>query len=229
MDDIGTDILLERRNEFEVGGRRFTLYPPSLGVMMMMKGAIAALGLDAGLIAEDIPVALLAAVEKDRMQCCRIIALATCCGRKEAMRAAVIEDRAEYFSSNLEDEDIVTMLIEVIANNKVGQFLEASGISKENERLKEINRYKVSGTPTFGGQTLFGQMIDPAMDRYGWTYEYTVWGVSYAVLTVLLADRVTSVFLSDEEKKKIPKRLLDNDKISGDDPKNYARIIKEFS
>ena len=95
--------------------------------------------------------------------------------------------------------------------------------------MRSVCRYKSNDNPTFGGKTIFGQLIDPAIERYGWTYEYVVWGVSYATLTVLLADKVTQVFLTDDEKKRVPKHLLDNDKMSGDDPRNYARMMKEFS
>ena len=105
MTNDGIDILLERRNEFEVGDRRFTLYPPSLGVTMMMKGAMDTLNISAQSLVNDTALALIDAVERERMQCCRIIALATCCGRKEAMKAATIDERAQYMADNLDDEE----------------------------------------------------------------------------------------------------------------------------
>jgi hypothetical protein len=72
---------------------------------------------------------------------------------------------------------------------------------------------------------LFGQLIDPACERYGWSYEYVVWGISYAALTAMMADKVTSIILTDEEKKNVPKRLLETeDAINGDDPKNWAKV-----
>ncbi len=221
MDELAIDILLERRNEFEVDGRRFTMYPPSLGISMMLKGAIDRLQL----APVEPTIAIMEAVERDPMQCCRIIALSTCQGREEAMQAATIEDRAEFFNKSLAPDDISTLLIEVIGGNKAPQFLIESGISKENERMRKVSSYRKNDTPSFGGKTIFGQLIDVAIERYGWTYEYAVWGVSYAALTVLLADKVTSVFLTEDERKHIPKHLIDNVVVSGDDPKNYERII----
>lgn len=66
-------------------------------------------------------------------------------------------------------------------------------------------------------------MIDTACQRYGWTFEYVVWGISYANLQLLLADSVTSIYLSDEERKRvnIPQ---DRDIINADDPANMAKI-----
>lgn len=226
MDTRGIDILLERRHEIEVEGRRFTLYPPSLGVTMMLKGGLELLGLD---MAIDPVVAVISAVERDRLQCCRLVALWSCKGRDEAMDAGLIEERAVYLESRVESSELTTLLIELLSSTQVDDFLESSGIAREVERLREVSSYKKNDTPTFGGKTLFGQQIDVLLQRYGWTLEYTVWGVSYAALTVLLADRVTQLILSEEERKRVPLHLLDGDVIDGDDPSNAQRIIEMFS
>ena len=226
MDTRGIDILLERRNEIEVSGRRFTLYPPSLGVTMMLKGGLDVLGLD---LTGDPVVAVIGAVERDRLQCCRLIALWSCHGRVEAMDAGLIDERAAYLDSHVEAEELSTLLIELLSSTNVEEFLQSSGITREVERLRRVSSYKKNDTPTFGGKTIFGQLIDAALQRYGWTYEYLVWGISYAALTVLMADKVTQVILSEEERKRVPLHLLDGDVISGDDPRNAQRIVEMFS
>lgn len=226
MDSRGIDILLERRHEIEVEGRRFTLYPPSLGVTLMLKGGLELLGLD---MAIDPVVAVISAVERDRLQCCRLVALWSCKGRDEAMDSGLIEERASYLESRVESSELTTLLIELLSSTQVDDFLESSGIAREVERLRQVSSYKKNDTPTFGGKTLFGQQIDVALQRYGWTLEYMVWGVSYAALTVLLADRVTQLILSEEERKRVPLHLLDGDVIDGDDPSNAQRIAEMFS
>ena len=40
MNDLGTDILLERRHEFKVHDALYTLYPPSLGITSMIKASL---------------------------------------------------------------------------------------------------------------------------------------------------------------------------------------------
>lgn len=226
MDSRGIDILLERRHEIEVEGRRFTLYPPSLGVTLMLKGGLELLGLD---MAIDPVVAVISAVERDRLQCCRLVALWSCKGRDEAMDSGLIEERASYLESRVESSELTTLLIELLSSTQVDDFLESSGIAREVERLRQVSSYKKNDTPTFGGKTLFGQQIDVVLQRYGWTLEYMVWGVSYAALTVLLADRVTQLILSEEERKRVPLHLLDGDVIDGDDPSNAQRIAEMFS
>lgn len=226
MDTRGIDILLERRNEIEVAGRRFTLYPPSLGVTMMVKGGLDVLGLD---LVGDPVVSVIAAAERDRLQCCRLVALWSCADRDEAMDAGLIEERAAYLDGHVETDELSTLLIELLSSTQVDDFLQSSGIVKEVERLRKVSAYKKNNTPTFGGKTIFGQLIDAALHRYGWTYEYLVWGISYAALTVLMADKVTQVILSEEERKRVPLHLLDGDVISGDDPRNAQRIVEMFS
>ena len=161
--------------------------------------------------------------------CCRLVALWSCADRDEAMDAGLIEERAAYLDGHVETDELSTLLIELLSSTQVDDFLQSSGIVKEVERLRKVSAYKKNNTPTFGGKTIFGQLIDAALQRYGWTYEYLVWGISYAALTVLMADKVTQVILSEEERKRIPRHLLDGDVISGDDPRNAQRIVEMFS
>ena len=226
MDTNGIDILIERCNEFEVGGKRFKLYPPSIGVTMMTKGAMERLQLNDELVAVNPMAAFLEAAQRDPRQCCRIIALATCSNKEEAMSSAHIDRKTRHFVKNLSTEEIASLLIEVLGSNKAAQFIAESGIEKELDNMRRVASCKKNDTPSFGGITIFGQLIDPAMERYGWSYDYTVWGVSYASLTVLLADKVTQVFLTEEERKQVPKHLLDTGpRLSADNPDELEKFI----
>jgi hypothetical protein len=225
MNNLGTDILLERRHEFKVHDALYTLYPPSLGITSMIKASLEGIGIDLQSLATAPAFALLPLIESRPLDCCRIIALATCRGRDEAMSSKVIDTKAKQIHKWLQPDEIMSLLLIAITNNRVGEFLKESGIEKENGRMRRVASFKKNDTPMFGGKTIFGQMLDPVLERYGWTYEYAVWGVSYATLTALMADKVTSIILTDDEKKQVPKRLLETeDAINGDDPKNWAKI-----
>lgn len=225
MTNLGTDILLERRHEFKVHDALYTLYPPSLGITAMIKASLEGVGVDWSMLAEAPAFALLPLIESRPLDCCRIIALATCRDRDEAMSSKVVDAKAKQIRKWLQPDEMLSLLLIAISNNRIGEFLKDAGIEKENERLQRVSAYKKNDTPMFGGKTIFGRLIDPACERYGWTYEYAVWGVSYASLTAMMADKVTSVILTDEEKKKVPKRLLENEgAISGDDPRNWKKM-----
>lgn len=225
MNDLGTDILLERRHEFKVHDALYTLYPPSLGITAMIKASLEGIGVDWNALAEAPAHALLPLIEGRPMDCARIIALATCSCKAEAMSSKTIDAKAKQITKWLNADELLSLLLIAISNNRVGEFLKDSGIEKENERLQRVSSYKKNDTPLFGGKTIFGRLIDPACERYGWTYDYAVWGISHAALTAMMADKVTSVVLTDEEKKKVPKRLLENEEaISGDDPRNWSKV-----
>lgn len=227
MNDLGTDILLERRHEFTVHGRYFTLYQPSLGITTMIKASLEGIGIDLNEMMVEPTVYLLPIVEKRPLDCCRIIALSACATRAEAQSSKHVNVIARHLRKWLSSAEIISLLLISIGNNRVGEWLNQSGIAKENERMRSVSACRKDGSPTFGGKTIFGQVIDPAMERYGWTYEYTVWGISYAALTTLLADRVTSIMLTDEERKKVPKHLIDTgERISGDDPANIEKMMR---
>lgn len=225
MDNLGTDILLERRHEFKVHDALYTLYPPSLGITTMIKASLDGIGIDWQSLATAPAFALLPLIENRPLDCCRIIALATCRGRDEAMSSKVVDAKAKQIAKWLAADEIMSLLLIAITNNRVAEFLKESGIEKEAERMRKVAGYKKNDTPVYGGKTLFGQLIDPACERYGWSYEYVVWGISYAALTAMMSDKVTSIILTDEEKKNVPKRLLETeDAINGDDPKNWAKV-----
>ena len=70
-------------------------------------------------------------------------------------------------------------------------------------------------------------MIDHLAQRYGWSMDYIVWGISFKNVQMLLADMVTSINLTDEEAKKC---RVSNDRnfISGDDMNNIEKIKQMF-
>ena len=53
-----------------------------------------------------------------------------------------------------------------------------------------------------------------------------MWGISLTNLQLMLADRVQNIYLSDDEKNKIPSRLLNSsDTINADDKANMEKIL----
>lgn len=225
-EDVGNDILLERVNVFAVGERRFAIAPPSLGLTILLNGALARAGVLKAMVDAD-PLRVCRTVAHSApLDACRVVALATCRTKAEAMDAEGVEDTAQWLSGQLDADEVASLLAIVLSGNKVGEWMTAAGIAAENKRLALVAKAKDNGgSQSFGAKTIFGQLIDPALERYGWTYEYCVWGVSYAALTSLLADKPTSLYLTEEECKKVPARFLDRDVINGDDPSRNEQLL----
>lgn len=70
---------------------------------------------------------------------------------------------------------------------------------------------------------MYGQIIDAACERYGWTFDYVLWGISLINLQMMLADKVSSVYLTDDENKRLH-IVKSANVIDGDNPENAARI-----
>lgn len=232
MTDLGTDILLERRHEFGIDGKMYHIAPPSLGKLFVLQGLIANIGINEKLLASMPHVELLRVAEAHKHECCELIAYATCDTREQLRNVAEIEKRTHHFEFHLDNAEIATLMVATFSHNKHHQFMVESGITKEREHMAAVARHKDKGGGiAFGGKTIFGQLIDPACERYGWTYDYAVWGVSAAVLELLMADKVCEVFLTDEERKKMPKHLMEStdEIVSGDDPENWKRMEQIMS
>ncbi len=102
------------------------------------------------------------------------------------------------------------------------------GMDLDHDRKRKVMSAKKSdGTFVFGGCSIYGSIIDAACERYGWTLEYVVWGISHINLMMMLSDQVSSVFLSKEEKKDAH-ISNDRDVIMADDKRNNKKILEMF-
>ena len=81
---------------------------------------------------------------------------------------------------------------------------------------------------SFGGRSVYGSLIDYACQRYGWTMQYVVWGISYANLQMLIADALNTAYLNDDEMRKLGVQNGDCQVLDGDDPQNAALIRQLF-
>lgn len=157
---------------------------------------------------------------------CRLIAIMCAKGREEVLDEDWMRSHIDFFGHNMEKKDMAALLLTIFSWDSYADFIKESGIAQELKYMRRAQNAKESkNTLTFGGKTMYGALIDRACERYGWTLEYVVWGISYLNLRMLLADSVTSIFLTDEERKKahIPQ---DRTFISADDPKNIERLMK---
>ena len=135
-----------------------------------------------------------------------------------------VQERCNFFYKEIDNDSMAQLLVMVLSEGDISAYIKHLGIDKEKEwQAKAMRAKKDNNSLTFGGKSIYGTLIDTACQRYGWTFEYVVWGISYANLQLLLADSVTSIYLSDEERKRvnIPQ---DRDIINADDPANMAKI-----
>lgn len=123
---------------------------------------------------------------------------------------------------------MATLFFTVITNTDLQDFIKHFGLDREIENRRKIAKVRNKDhVVTFGGNSIFGGLIDFACSRYGWTMDYVVWGINLTSLQMLFYDHTDSVCLTKEEWKAA--HLKEGGAvINADDPANMKLIKSIF-
>lgn len=220
--------LTEQPVGFEAGGRHFELYQPTLGRVYVTAPIIEALGID-GAAVKTAPLAeALRIVASHRDAACRIIAYGTIRTTDQPPSYSDVTRRAAEIAESLDDEGLATLLLAILRDTSTDEIARATGMDKEAEGLRRANKAKDSrNSLVFGGKTVWGTLADAACERYGWTLGYVLWGISYANLTLMLKDKITTVYLSDSERKRVHIPDRSGSFVNGSDKDAVMRLIRQ--
>lgn len=208
-------------------GNHFNIYPVTLGKMYLTSQLVDSLELDKELLRVNPFLEALRIVNAKREECCRLIAYHTLNTKKDILNNTLVRAQQKLISF-FSNEDIATLLISILKNNSYQTIEEETGMVEEAKRMAKVNAAKKSSNQfVFGGKTIWGSLIDAACERYGWTFDYVVWEISYNNLTLMLKDKVTSIYLSDEEMKKSHIVGANEEVINGNDREAVMRAVKE--
>lgn len=219
------DILTEIPQGFDVGARRFYLYPISLGKSYLLSRLMGNLHIDAKILHSNPFAEALRLAMDDVDGVCKIIALHTMRTQRECHDTRLLDERAKYFAEQLSVEEVAELFTLVISDADLAPIMKHLGIDADNKRRQRVMAAKKAdrNTYTFGGNSIFGAMIAPACEKLHMTPRQVVWGISLKFLRLLIADNITQVHLTDEERKHC-RVSNDSDRISGDDPAMQERI-----
>ena len=198
---------------------------------MLMQRITEGLGISHENIQKNTSLEILRIVKEKKEQCCDLLSYMTARNEYYAVfDNDAFESRKALFMKQ-EDSDIASLVINILTADKTIQFIKHLGIDKEQKYMSDVMKVKEQSDKnsyTFGGLSMFGSLIDVAMERYKMTKRQVVWEIDYTSLRLLLADRVNSVYVTDEERKKIhvPK---DRTKVNGDDREAMMKAIKSQS
>ena len=222
------DTIIERPVGFNIGSRQFYLYPPTLGMIYHFARLFRSLEADARLISANPYLEAIRLCTEKKEIVCRILSNYTFNRKEDVFDGIKVEVRAKEFSE-LAAEELATIFTIVLSGDNTEEFIKYFGIDKERlERSRIAAVKKDNSSITFGGNSTYGTLIDFACQRYGWTMDYVMWGISYANLKMLMADAITTVYLSEEERKLLGKSV--GEVINADDPRNrelMRRMIGE--
>ena len=225
------DAIMERPTMFSIGGKVYYIYPLTLGKMHLMQRCIEGIGLDIHRLQASSEKEFLRVARESRAACCELLSYFT--ARNDYYSVFDMEaftERKDVFMKQ-EDADIASLLMLALTADKTDAFMRHLGIDLEQKSIRKIMKVKEKSEKnsfTFGGVSLFGSLIDAAMERYALTKRQVVWEIDYTSVRLMLADRVNSIYVSDEERKKIhiPR---DRTRVNGNDKKVMMEVIKSQS
>lgn len=218
------DVILDKPLGFKLKRKQYYIYPSTLGKKM----------LDARILEKmdirgiNIYQGVLFLVLTQRENCIRIIATHTLKTKEEVLNAEIVNKRIKELSK-MNNEDIASLLIYILSEESIETFEKHIGLNIDKSKKEKIARIKKDNKNhfVFGGKSIYGTIISVACEKYGWTMDYVVWGISYTNLVMLLEDSINEIYLTDEERKRA-NISNDTEIINADDPKNRERILAMF-
>lgn len=231
MKDLGStivNVLADMPINFTVGNKRFCIYPPTLGKMYLLSQLSESLGISKENLTINPFLEIMRVVKEKRKECCKFLAYQMVQKREDLFDIEFIETLSERISRILDDEDITTLIVVILNDKDLEQITKETGIDKELKRMSKVTSVKdTKNLYVFGGKTIWGSMIDTACERYGWSFDYVVWGISYKNLTLMLKDKTTSIYLSDEEAKRCRIPQQSGDYIDGNNRDAVMKAVIE--
>ena len=219
------DVVTGRPHDLEIDGELLRLYPVTLAKTFELRRWLDQLPIDGNLMKQNPMLECLRLSEEHADAVAGYLAVHTSENSYASLYdLAGMKHRRELLLRVRRDE-LAGLLVSVLSSDHTEELKEELGISAERERLVEVLKVKEEGSKnsqTFGGRTLFGSFIDPLIEM-GFSREEILYECGYDFLRMALADKVTSVYLSDEELERLPARA-GGQLIDGDDASALAEI-----
>lgn len=222
INDEIIDVLIDRPIGFKIGEKQLYLYPVTLGKTFLISKLLTKIDIKQDDLKINAELEMLRVVKSYKDDVLSILAYHTLQTKEQVFNTPLVEERKKLISS-LEDSDITTLFLQTLSQDKYSIFIHELGIDREQQFMNKALKVKKSSSLSFNGKSIYGTLIDRACEKYGWSFDYVVWGISYLNLRLLLADAIQTIYLSDDERKKvnIPD---DREIINASDPKNAQRI-----
>lgn len=223
-----TDAMIDKPVVFSVNGKYLYLNHATLGKMRLIERLFAKIQFNEQALKENPFLEYLRITSQHRDVVLRIIAYHTIRDKGGVLNEGFVRTRIEYLDKNLDDADLASVFMASNAMDEVPAFMKALGISKDNERRDIVAQVKSDSHSilTFGSVSDYGRLLYRGCELFH-DYDYVMWGISYVNLVLLLNDAPTTVTLTDEEQKRLPRSMFRNmksDIINASDPRSWAKL-----
>lgn len=208
-EEIGNDladIITARPHEVRIGRKTLRLYPVTLAKTFLLRRWMEALHIDETLLKTSPCVECLRLAETRREVVAQILAIHSAPNTYRDLYDSRSTSRRRSLLLTVKTEHLAGLLMSVITDDKTGLLSEHLGLNAERERLHkvlEVKRKHSKNTLYFGGKSLFGTFICQ-LKELGYTDNEILYERGYSYLRLMLADNLTSIYLSDEELEELP-------------------------
>ena len=223
------DIITGRPYGFSVGRKPLYIYPVTLAKTFELKRHMDALGLDRDNLMANPYLEAMRLVQEKRRTCCEIIAVHTSPNTYRDLYNMQASAARRNLLCKMDDRDLATVLIHVLMSDKTEMVMRHLKLDKEQERMRkvmEVKRKDGKNNVSFGGLTIFGSFIGQ-LKEMGYSDDEILYERGYSYLRVMLADRMTTVYLSDEELAQLP--ALTANTMDANDPSSAGEVISRLS
>ena len=219
------DIIMERPFGFKVGERQFYLYPMTLGKSYLLSRIIESLDVNKNLLSSNPDAEAIRLCSLNKYSVVRIIVYNTLNSKHDIFNDELVNERIKFFADSLDAKELAELLSIVLSSDDIGKYTKYLGIDRDRKSLEKVMHIKGENKNNidFFGKSIMGTLIIPACEKLNMTPSQIVWDISISFLRLLMADCVTSVYLTDDERKKVH-ISSDRNFISGDDPRNMELI-----
>ncbi len=224
------DVMLERPIIIYIGKRKYFIRPLSLGKTMYLGSLLKRLEINYQSLLVNLHGEVVRLCHEKEDVVCYIIAVFITDKRNKIFDTTHINALAEYVKKKLSTAEKATILELYFNEPTASKYAKILGIEAEKEKATKIQKAKEKDSSIqIGGVSIFGAIIDAACERYKWTYQYVLWGLSYNALQLMMADALRFIYLSEKDRKKI-NVPLDGIVLSGDkaaDIETMKKLIEQ--
>ena len=231
LDQVLADIITAQPHEIRIGRKVLCLYPVTLAKTFVLRRWMDSLEIDASLLKANPYMECLRLAETQREKVSEILAVHSAPNTQESLHDSHSRAMRRSLFASVKTEHLAGLLLSVLTQDRTEELMQHLGLSAEHDRLMEVLKVKRDSDTnnlSFGGKSIFGAFIGQ-LKGLGYTDEEILFERSYSYLRLVLADKVTSVYLNDEELESLPQSaggtLLDGDEDSDMDV--LAALIKQ--
>lgn len=200
--DAIIDMITERPHNFKFSGRSFSIRPITLGKTLLLSRYNALLfSVFSKKRKKDIQKVLLDLCEEQRKIVNQIIAIYITSNSQSLFDDEYMSELTKFIDTEMSDVQKCTLLQLYYEEKPISHFTKLMHIDEEKEKQKKALKAKDPSTSLqVGGASILGNLIDVACERYGWSYQYVLWGISYNALRVMMSDIIQTIYLTDKER-----------------------------